>query len=189
MPSERPRYSVPAAFAGRTVDVRLGGGTVTATVAGRVVARHERSAHKGSEVLVLDHFLEVLSRKPGALPGSSALAQARSGGGFTAAHERFWQRARRRLGDGAAAVLALSLLAFLAGPALPATAAEAWSAAVSAGGATVAITFDEPLDTAVTPAVARFAVTVGGDAADLASVAHTSGDNRVRACDSGRGAR
>ena len=93
------RYSVPAAFAGRTVDVRLGGGTVTATVAGRVVARHERSAHKGSEVLVLDHFLEVLSRKPGALPGSIALAQARSGGGFTAAHERFWQRARRKLGD------------------------------------------------------------------------------------------
>ena len=95
------RYSVPAACAGRTVDVRLGGGTVTATVAGRVVARHERSAHKGSEVLVLDHFLEVLSRKPGALPGSIALAQARSGGGFTAAHERFWQHARRRLGDGA----------------------------------------------------------------------------------------
>ena len=55
------------------------------TVAARVVARHERSAHKGSEVLVLDHFLEVLSRKPGALPGSIALAQARSGGGFTAA--------------------------------------------------------------------------------------------------------
>ena len=68
---------------------------------GPVVARHERSAHKGSEVLVLDHYLEVLSRKPGALPGSSALAQARSGGGFTAAHERFWQRARRKLGDGA----------------------------------------------------------------------------------------
>ena len=94
------RYSVPAAFAGRTVDVHLGGGTVTALAGGRVVARHERSAHKGSEVLVLDHFLEVLSRKPGALPGSIALAQARSGGGFTAAHERFWQCARRRLGDG-----------------------------------------------------------------------------------------
>ena len=61
-----------------------------------MIARHERSAHKGSEVLVLDHFLEVLSRKPGALPGSIALAQARSGGGFTAAHERFWQRARRK---------------------------------------------------------------------------------------------
>ena len=93
------RYSVPAAHAGRAVDVRLGGGTVTATVAGKVVARHERSAHKGSEVLVLDHFLEVLSRKPGALPGAVALEQARSGGRFTAAHERYWQRARRKLGD------------------------------------------------------------------------------------------
>ena len=70
------RYSVPAACAGRTVDVRLGGGTVTATVAGRVVARHERSAHKGSEVLVLDHYLEVLARKPGALP---RLERARAG--------------------------------------------------------------------------------------------------------------
>ena len=95
------RYSVPAACAGRTVDVCLGGGTVTALLGGRVLARHERSAHKGAEVLVLDHYLEVLSRKPGALPGSSALAQARSDGRFTAAHERFWQRARRRLGDGA----------------------------------------------------------------------------------------
>ena len=82
-------------------DVRLGGGTDhrPRSVA-RVIARHERSAHKGAEILVFDHHLEVLSRKPGALPGSIALEQARvSGGGFTAAHERFWQRARRRLGD------------------------------------------------------------------------------------------
>ena len=48
---------------------------------------------------MLDHFLEVLSRKPGALPGAVALAQARSGGRFTAAHERYWQSARRKLGD------------------------------------------------------------------------------------------
>ena len=93
------RYSVPAAYASRTLEVRLGGGTVTATAAGRVIARHERSARKGAEVLVLDHYLEVLARRPGALPGSSALAQARSGGGFTAAHERYWQLARLRLGD------------------------------------------------------------------------------------------
>jgi len=93
-------YSVPARLAGREVAVRLGGGTVTVTEGGRVVAQHERSAHKGAEVLVLDHYLELLARKPGALPGSSVLAQARACGGFTAAHERFWMRARRRLGDG-----------------------------------------------------------------------------------------
>ena len=93
------RYSVPAAYAGRTVEVRLGGAALTVHAEGREVARHERSARKGAEVLVLDHYLEVLSRKPGALPGSVALAQARADGGFTAAHERFWQRARRKLGD------------------------------------------------------------------------------------------
>ena len=93
------RYSVPASCAGRTVDVRLGGAALTVHAEGRVVARHERSVRKGTEILVLDHYLEVLSRKPGALPGSVALAQARADGGFTAAHERFWRRARRKLGD------------------------------------------------------------------------------------------
>ena len=93
------RYSVPASYAGRKVDVRLGGATITALAGGTVIARHERSAHKGSEVLVLDHYLEVLSRKPGALPGAVALEQARASGSFSAAHERFWKRTRRRLGD------------------------------------------------------------------------------------------
>ena len=93
------RYSVPASYAGRKVDVRLGGATITALAGGTVIARHERSAHRGAELLVLDHYLEVLSRKPGALPGAVALEQARASGSFSAAHERFWQRTRRRLGD------------------------------------------------------------------------------------------
>ncbi len=93
------RYSVPAACAGRAVDVRLGGAMLTVHAEGREIARHERSTRKGAEVLVLDHYLEVLSRKPGALPGAVALAQARASGRFTAAHERFWKRARRKLGD------------------------------------------------------------------------------------------
>jgi hypothetical protein len=50
---------------------------------------------------VLDHYLEVLARKPGALPGSVALSQARTTGVFTPTHERFWDQARRALGDGA----------------------------------------------------------------------------------------
>ena len=93
-------YSVPARLAGRRVQVALGARTISVSAAGHLVARHERSVHKGAQVFVLDHYLELLTRKPGALPGSTALAQARASGVFTAAHERFWRRARRRLGDG-----------------------------------------------------------------------------------------
>ena len=41
------------------------------------MARHARGL-KGDEVLVLDHYLEVLAVKPGALPGATALARARA---------------------------------------------------------------------------------------------------------------
>lgn len=50
----------------------------------------------------LDHYLEVLRIKPGAFPGSTALAQARESGVFTAAHDAFWAAARRTDGDTAA---------------------------------------------------------------------------------------
>jgi hypothetical protein len=39
-----------------------------------------RATVRGAEVLLLDHYLEVLVRKPGALPGATALAQARAAG-------------------------------------------------------------------------------------------------------------
>ena len=48
---------------------------------------------------MLDHYLEVLVRKPGALPGATALVQARAAGTFTAAHEAFWAAARKAHGD------------------------------------------------------------------------------------------
>jgi hypothetical protein len=94
-------YSVPVGLARRSVSVRLGAHVLEVVDAGAVVACHVRSLHKGTEDLVLDHYLEILHRKPGALPGSTALAQARAAGAFGAAHERFWTEARHRLGDGA----------------------------------------------------------------------------------------
>jgi hypothetical protein len=94
-------YSVPVRLARRRVTVRLHAARLEALDGGRVVATHARSLHKGSEDLVLDHYLEVLVRKPGALAGSVALAQARASGTFGDAHERFWAEARRRLGDSA----------------------------------------------------------------------------------------
>ncbi|MDQ3702257.1 MAG: IS21 family transposase [Chloroflexota bacterium] len=92
-------YSVPARLAGRRLTVRLSATKVEVLDGGTVVAHHERALHRGTEVLALDHYLDVLSRKPGALPGARALAQARASGTFTAEHETFWTTARGRLGD------------------------------------------------------------------------------------------
>lgn len=93
-------YSVPAGLARKRVLVRLHADRFEVIADGAVVAGHVRSLHKGTEDLELDHYLEVLARKPGALAGSTALAQARASGSFTGAHERFWVEARRQLGDG-----------------------------------------------------------------------------------------
>jgi hypothetical protein len=90
---------VPARYAGRELSARIGGTQIAIADADRVIAVHDRSVARGSQNLVLDHYLEILATKPGALPSSLALAQARKSGALTDAHERFWRRARRRCGD------------------------------------------------------------------------------------------
>jgi hypothetical protein len=94
-------YSVPVRLAGRRVAVRLGAHQLEVLDGGQVVAVHQRSLHKHTQELLLDHYLEVLARKPGALGGSTALKQAREQGVFTATHDRFWTAARHARGDGA----------------------------------------------------------------------------------------
>ncbi|HVQ51104.1 MAG TPA: IS21 family transposase [Mycobacterium sp.] len=94
-------YSVPARFAGRRLSVRLSATSVEALDGARTVARHERVAGKYVEVLALDHYLEVLKVKPGALPGATALAQAKACGAFTQTHQRYWDAARTQRGDAA----------------------------------------------------------------------------------------
>jgi hypothetical protein len=94
-------YSVPARYdAGRRLEVRPGATVITVYDGAAIIAQHARSLHKYSEDLILDHYLEVLCRKPGALAGSTALAAARAAGAFTADHQRFWvpgpASARRR---------------------------------------------------------------------------------------------
>jgi hypothetical protein len=106
------RYSVPASLIGRQVQVALGAEEVALSFAGKLVACHERLVRRGEESLVLDHYLETLVHKPGALAGSVPLAQARSSGAFSATHEAYWASARRQLGDkeGTKALIAVLLL-------------------------------------------------------------------------------
>ena len=105
-------YSVPVTYAGQRVTVRLGANTVSAHDGTRVLASHDRAPGKGREVLVLDHYLETLAIKAGALAGSSALALARASGRFGSTHDEFFARARRSLGDaaGTRAMIAVLLL-------------------------------------------------------------------------------
>ncbi|HEY6278777.1 MAG TPA: IS21 family transposase [Streptosporangiaceae bacterium] len=95
------RYSVPARLIGSRVRVMLSANELRVLDGPKVAAVHPRLIAAGDEHLELDHYLEILVRKPGALPGSAALAQARTAGVFTSAHEAFWAAARARHGDGA----------------------------------------------------------------------------------------
>src|SRR5579863_9550600 len=125
-------YSVPARYAGRRVAVRLSAMSVQVLDGPQVVAAHERAVGKYAEVLTLDHYLEALKYKPGALPGATALAQARAAGAFTASHQRYWDAARRARGDtNGTRALTEVLLGHRAVPAAALT--EAMDRAVSSG--------------------------------------------------------
>lgn len=93
------KYSVPAHLIGRRVRVSLRACQVVVFEGRTVVATHPRVVARTGHRITLDHYLEVLRYKPGALPGSSALAQARTAGVFTPAHDAFWAASRKVNGD------------------------------------------------------------------------------------------
>jgi hypothetical protein len=95
------RYSVPARLIGARVRVAVSASQLQVFDGSTRVACHPRLIARGESRLELDHYLEILLGKPGALPGSTALAQARAAGRFTAVHEAFWAAARHRHGDAA----------------------------------------------------------------------------------------
>lgn len=92
-------YSVPARFIGRQVRVSLRASELVVFDGRTEIARHPRVVSLHGQSVNLDHYLEVLQHKPGAFPGSTALAEARASGVFTAAHEAFWAAARKTGGD------------------------------------------------------------------------------------------
>ncbi|WP_405531048.1 IS21 family transposase [Streptomyces canus] len=77
------RYSVPTRFIGRQVRVLLHASELVVFDGRTEIAQHERLLTKSGSRLELDHYLEALLRKPGALPGATVLEQARAAGQFT----------------------------------------------------------------------------------------------------------
>jgi transposase len=80
-------YSVPAP-PGKTVEVRLNPSHLEIRDEGRLIARHERCYERHQQVLDLEHYLDVLERKPGALIGSKPLAAWRQRGLWPASYDR-----------------------------------------------------------------------------------------------------
>ncbi len=90
-------YSAPAA-PGKTVEVRLYPSYVELRDQGRCIARHERCYERNQQVLDLEHYLDVLERKPGALVGSKPLAAWRERGLWPESYDRLLQELIRRHG-------------------------------------------------------------------------------------------
>lgn len=95
------KYSVPVRLIGRKLRVSLRASELVVFDGRQVVARHERVIERYGQSVQLDHYLEVLQHKPGALGGSTALAHARNTGAFTGLHEGFWAESRKVNGDAA----------------------------------------------------------------------------------------
>lgn len=91
------RYSTPLSPDMKT-SARTTASAVKVFSGGRCVANHERRYGHGIMVLSLDHFLGVLERKPGALPGSRTLAQYREAGLWPEIYDRWWTTQQDRLG-------------------------------------------------------------------------------------------
>jgi len=75
------------------------------------VARHERSYSRRQQILDLEHYLEVLERKPGALAGSTPLQQWRERGRWPESFDCLWQSLRERHGSQAGTRVMIELLA------------------------------------------------------------------------------
>jgi hypothetical protein len=92
------RYSVPAKLAGLKIRARIGAAEVSFWHDGREVAVHERLVGSGQISAKLDHYLELLQRKPGALARSLALRQQRDRGDWPACFDQLWTQIQERSG-------------------------------------------------------------------------------------------
>ena len=90
-------YSVPLP-AGAQVQAKAYANIIELWHAGRCVARHERCYRRQQQILDLEHYLDVLYRKPGALAGSKPLEQKRQAGLWPPSFDRLWEGLMERHG-------------------------------------------------------------------------------------------
>ena len=92
----------------------------------RCVGRHERCYGRGHQILNLEHYLDVLERKPGAMANSTPLAQWRQAGRWPECLDRIWKQLEERHGKSGGTREMITLVR--AGT----TAASGWSRLIAA---------------------------------------------------------
>lgn len=104
-------YSVPLA-PGTKAQARAQAAYVEIWHEGKCVAQHERCFGRQQKVLNLEHYLDALAKKPGALAGSAPLEQWRAQGRWPESFDRFWNNLQQRRGrqDGTRAMIDVLLL-------------------------------------------------------------------------------
>ena len=83
---------------GSLVEARVYSTTVEFRHHGNRIASHERCYSRLQKIFDLEHYLDVLDRKPGALRGSTPLAQWRAQGRWPESYDRIWDQLIERQG-------------------------------------------------------------------------------------------
>jgi hypothetical protein len=99
----RNYYSVPVRLVGMKVAARVGAREIEVLADGQLVARHPRLRGSQLRSARLDHYLELLKNKPGALEHSLALRQEREQGRWPDCFDELWTLLRERVGASDAA--------------------------------------------------------------------------------------
>jgi len=97
-PVRTNRYSVPASLAGLRIRARIEASEISFWHDGKEVAVRERLVGKHQISAKLDHYLDLLQRKPGALARSLALRQQRDRGDWPECFDALWTAIQERSG-------------------------------------------------------------------------------------------
>jgi transposase len=90
-------YSAPL-WPGLRVTARVWPSFISIEHDGKCVARHPRHYGRGYQILNLEHYLDVLEKKPGAMAGSTPLEQWRQAGRWPDCMDRIWKKLDDRHG-------------------------------------------------------------------------------------------
>ena len=90
-------YSAPL-WPGLRVTARVWPSLIEIVHDGECVARHQRNYGRGHQILNLEHYLDVMEKKPGAMAGSTPLAQWRQAGRWPDCLDRIWKKLEERHG-------------------------------------------------------------------------------------------